>query len=104
MSDYAAKVFGFKTFGKIYGLIICISGLVNLSQTALDDLRMRLFRKDPRPINVALMLVSLVIGIPLVLYVWRSGWKIKRRRLGLEAEGAEETLMPGGSLSGYGGV
>ncbi|RPB03063.1 MFS general substrate transporter [Choiromyces venosus 120613-1] len=104
VSDYAAKVFGFETFGKVYGLIICLAGLLNLSQTGLDALTLWVFRKDPRPVNFALLMASVVVGGALILYVWRSGRRIKRVRLGLEAEGAREEVMPGGSLSGYGGL
>src|SRR6266536_5308686 len=38
VSDYAAKVFGFRTFGTVYGLIICLAGLFNFSQSGLDAL------------------------------------------------------------------
>ncbi|KAH0613647.1 uncharacterized protein H6S33_005533 [Morchella sextelata] len=104
VSDYTAKVFGFKTFGKIYGLIICLAGLFNFSQAGLDALTFKVFHKDPRPVNSGLLVAAVAIGTALVLYVWRTGRKIKRFRLGLEAERAEPTLMPGGSLNGYGGV
>jgi len=104
VSDYAAKVFGFETFGKVYGLIICFSGFFNLSQTGLDALTLKAFRKDPRPVNLGLLTASAVVGCVLVGYVWKSGRSIKRFRLGLEAEEAREEIMPGGSLTGYGGV
>ncbi|RPB16538.1 MFS general substrate transporter [Morchella conica CCBAS932] len=104
VSDYTAKVFGFKTFGKIYGLVICLAGLFNFSQAGLDALTFKVFHKDPRPVNSGLLVAAVAIGIALVLYVWRTGRKIKRFRLGLEAERAEPTVMPGGSLNGYGGV
>ncbi|KAL8968905.1 MAG: hypothetical protein Q9183_002250, partial [Haloplaca sp. 2 TL-2023] len=32
VSDYAAKVFGFHTFGRVYGLIICLAGILNFAQ------------------------------------------------------------------------
>ncbi|KAI7596624.1 hypothetical protein KC319_g23389, partial [Hortaea werneckii] len=51
MSDYATKVFGFATFGKIYGTIICLSGLVNLFQPAIDALNYDAFHGNPIPIN-----------------------------------------------------
>lgn len=105
VSDYTAKVFGFKTFGKVYGLIICLAGLLNFSQAGLDALTFKVFKKDPRPVNLGLCVAAMAVGVALVLYVWRAGMKIKRFRLGLEAESAEESaVMPGGSLNGYGGV
>ncbi|KAJ5389079.1 Protein FMP42 [Penicillium cataractarum] len=36
VSDYAAKVFGFQTFGKVYGLVICLAGVGNFAQAGLD--------------------------------------------------------------------
>ena len=36
VSDYSAKVFGFVTFGKVYGLVICLAGLFNFLQSPLD--------------------------------------------------------------------
>ncbi|KAI9841774.1 MAG: hypothetical protein M1838_003419 [Thelocarpon superellum] len=95
ISDYSAKVFGFHTFGKVYGLIMCLGGLFNFSQAALDALTYRVFHKDPIPVNLLLLAVALAVGIPLVAYVWIRSRSIKRERLELEAEGATETLMPG---------
>lgn len=104
VSDYTAKVFGFKTFGKVYGLVICLAGLFNFSQAGLDALTFKVFKKDPRPVNMGLLVAAVAVGVALVLYVWRAGRKIKRHRLGLEAMNAESAVMPGGSMNGYGGV
>lgn len=104
ISDYTAKVFGFKTFGKVYGLIICLAGLFNFSQAGLVALTFGVFKKDPRPVNLGLLLAAMSVGVALVLYVWKTGRRIKRHRLGLEAMSAEPILMPGGSHNGYGGV
>ncbi|KAK8030237.1 Protein FMP42 [Apiospora rasikravindrae] len=38
VSDYATKVFGFATFGRIYGMLTCLSGVVNFSQSGIDAL------------------------------------------------------------------
>lgn len=43
VSDYAAKVFGFQTFGKVYGLIICLAGVGNFAQAGLDTITLRGF-------------------------------------------------------------
>ncbi|KAF9895240.1 hypothetical protein FE257_000142 [Aspergillus nanangensis] len=51
VSDYAAKVFGFRTFGKVYGLIICLAGVGNFAQTGLDALTLGVFEGDPGPVN-----------------------------------------------------
>ena len=103
--DYSAKVFGFHTFGKVYGLIMCLGGLFNFSQAALDTLTHRVFGKDPNPVNGMLLGVALVVGLALVGFVWYRSRSLKRERLEDEAEGATETLMPGaGAGSGSGGV
>ncbi|KAH9861031.1 hypothetical protein IAQ61_010767 [Plenodomus lingam] len=66
VSDYAAKVFGFATFGKVYGLIICLAGLLNFSQSALDAATHKLFHNDPVPVNVGLLVSALLVGVVLV--------------------------------------
>ncbi|KXS94091.1 hypothetical protein AC578_10523 [Pseudocercospora eumusae] len=70
MSDYAAKVFGFATFGRVYGTIICFSGMINLSQPLIDAANHEVFHDNPIPINVILTSLGLVIGTVLVVFVW----------------------------------
>ncbi len=102
VSDYAAKVFGFQTFGKVYGLIICLAGIFNFSQSVLDALTLKVFHRDPRPVNGMLMALALVVGGLLVTYVeWKSR-VMKRERLEQEAEGTVESLMPTVGENGYG--
>lgn len=73
VSDYAAKVFGFQTFGKVYGLIICLAGLGNFAQAGLDALTLGLFGGDPVPVNVALTVGVAVVGALLVGFVqWKT--------------------------------
>ncbi|KAJ4376539.1 hypothetical protein N0V86_006652 [Didymella sp. IMI 355093] len=69
MSDYATKVFGFATFGRVYGTIICFSGLVNLSQTGIDALTKRTFDGNPVPVNAVLAGLTFLIGTSLVVYI-----------------------------------
>jgi MFS family permease len=69
MSDYAAKVFGFATFGKVYGTLICVSGLTVFSQPALQALVHDAFYEDPGPVNLYLAGASLIVGLALVMYV-----------------------------------
>jgi MFS family permease len=69
VSDYSAKVFGFRTFGTVYGLIICLSGLLNLSQSGLDVLFHRTFNGNPVPVNIILLTVGLAIGLSLLIFV-----------------------------------
>ncbi|KAL9601780.1 MAG: hypothetical protein Q9219_002270 [cf. Caloplaca sp. 3 TL-2023] len=94
VSDYAAKVFGFHTFGKVYGLIICLAGLLNFVQSALDAATHTVFGGDPVPINVLLLVLALVVGVALVGFVGWKSQKMQRERLEDEAEGATERLMP----------
>lgn len=106
LSDYSAKVFGFATFGKVYGLIICLAGLLNLSQSALDAATHKVFNNDPVPINVILLGLALLVGIALVAFVFRRSHKILRENIEEEAEEARERLMPGVSVGvqDYGAV
>ncbi len=71
--DYATKVFGFKTFGQVYGTIICLSGLVNLSQYGIDSLTLEAFHGNPTPVNVVLAVAGFGVGAVLVIFVWYEG-------------------------------
>ncbi|CAN9175143.1 unnamed protein product [Alternaria alternata] len=79
MSDYATKVFGFATFGRVYGTIICTSGLVNLSQTAIDALTKGTFHGNPIPVNIFLAGAAFVIGTSLVTYVTVQVYRMRKR-------------------------
>ena len=94
VSDYTAKVFGFHTFGKVYGLIICLAGILNFIQSALDAATHKVFNGDPIPINGILIGVALVVGIALVSYVWHKSRNMARDRLEEEAEDAPEVRIP----------
>ncbi|TKA22595.1 hypothetical protein B0A50_08284 [Salinomyces thailandicus] len=96
ISDYSAKVFGFATFGKVYGLIICLAGLFNFSQAGLDTLTHGTFGNDPVPVNAGLLLAALVVGVVLVGYVGRKSYTMGREKLEVEAEEARERVVPGG--------
>lgn len=79
MSDYAAKVFGFATFGRVYGTIICFSGLVNLFQPAIDAATHDVYDDNPIPTNVAMAILGLVFGVALVVYVKVQGSREQKR-------------------------
>ncbi|KAL2824802.1 major facilitator superfamily domain-containing protein [Aspergillus cavernicola] len=72
VSDYAAKVFGFHTFGKVYGLIICFAGLGNFAQAGLDALTFQAFNRNPIPVNLLLTALTFLTGTALVVFVWRK--------------------------------
>lgn len=91
-------MFGFSTFGRVYGAIICISGVVNFSQTGLDALTQGVLLGNPIPINGVLAVLTFVIGTILVGFVsvesrrWRpeeTETEVERR--GLLEEVEEET-------------
>ncbi|ERS98434.1 MFS transporter Fmp42 [Sporothrix schenckii 1099-18] len=88
VSDYSAKVFGFRTFGTVYGTIICLSGLFNFSQSGLDYLFHKVFDGNPVPVNIILLGLGLIIGIFLVAFVGVQSRGIKRKLLEQEAENA----------------
>ncbi|RMZ88331.1 hypothetical protein DV736_g4445, partial [Chaetothyriales sp. CBS 134916] len=80
MSDYAAKVFGFATFGTVYGTMICLSGLSLFLQPALQALVHDAFQKDPGPANLCLAAAGLLVGIALIMYVDARAREIRRNQ------------------------
>lgn len=80
ISDFCAKVFGFDTFGTVYGSIICISGVANFFQSTLDKLTHTTFNMNPTPINVVLVLTTLVIGTITVLFVRQQAHNFSKKR------------------------
>ncbi|GJC77837.1 protein FMP42 [Colletotrichum liriopes] len=86
VSDYSAKVFGFETFGTVYGTIICLSGLFNFLQSGLDVLFHQTFGGDPVPVNVILLSAGFAVGVMLVGYVALKARRLKRKMLEQEAE------------------
>ncbi|RMZ81899.1 hypothetical protein DV738_g1950, partial [Chaetothyriales sp. CBS 135597] len=94
VSDYAAKVFGFVTFGKVYGLIICLAGLFNLLQSPLDAATHVVFGGNPIPVNIILTSAAVIVGSSLVAYTAMRARSLEREKLEDEAELAREELMP----------
>ncbi|PGH11167.1 hypothetical protein AJ79_05009 [Helicocarpus griseus UAMH5409] len=99
ISDYAAKVFGFQTFGKVYGLMICLAGVGNFMQVPLDMLTLRVFGKDPVPVNILLTALVFVAGGMLVVFV---GWK-GRERMGA-VDVVVESGEAGAAINGNGAL
>jgi hypothetical protein len=87
-------VFGFHTFGKVYGLIICLAGLFNFLQTPLDALTHKTFHNNPIPINLILLAIAFTVGTCLTVFVWRKSRHIGKELLTEEADAASEHLMP----------
>ncbi|KAJ9139201.1 Protein FMP42-like protein 2 [Pleurostoma richardsiae] len=69
MSDYATKVFGFATFGRIYGALICISGLVNIVQPGLDALTHGPLNGNPAPVNIFMAVAGTALSVSLTVFV-----------------------------------
>ena len=99
--DYTAKVFGFQTFGTIYGSSIFIAGIFNFVQTGLDAATAKWFKHDPRPVNLILLILVSVTGGTFWMWVTVRSKRLKRKLLEEEANRAmeHENVMPGG----YGG-
>ncbi|OAL74365.1 hypothetical protein A7D00_2398 [Trichophyton violaceum] len=72
ISDYAAKIFGFQTFGKVYGLIIFAASIGSFLQTPLEMITLRKFNGDPLPVNVLLTAGTFFAGGVLTLFVWHK--------------------------------
>lgn len=85
VSDFCAKVFGFDTFGTVYGSIICIAGVVNYFQSVLDKLTHTTFDMNPTPINVILVALTLIIGTTTILYVRQQTILYNAKRTGVHA-------------------
>lgn len=114
--DYATKVFGFATFGRIYGTVICVSGLGQLIQPALDALTHGALHENPIPLNVAFAVSGSVIVSALTLFVYvktrenEAAAKEEQVDVDMRQEEAEEEeerrglLANGGEYREYGGV
>lgn len=89
ISDYAAKAFGFATFGKVYGLIICLAGAGNFAQAELDMLTLNVWQKNPVPVNVGLTVLATGVGVSLAGFV---AWKTRERG---PLSGEREPLLNG---------
>ena len=100
VSDYSSKIFGTRTFGTVYGLIICLAGLFNLMQSVLDLLLHKVFNGNPVPVNVILLGTAFVVGVALCTYVGVKAYTFARDGLEDEAERANEVVMPGANFPG----
>ncbi|KAF7715906.1 Uncharacterized protein PECH_005757 [Penicillium ucsense] len=103
VSDYAAKVFGFQTFGKVYGLIICLAGLGNFAQAGLDTITLKRFGGNPIPVNVVLTALVGLVGAVLVGFVsWKTvSLRSEREKQSLNIEdGVMQASFPGTNGNG----
>lgn len=93
VSDFVAKIFGFRTFGTVYGLLISFAGVFNLTANGLDKLRYNIFKKNPIPINLFLLTFALLIGTGLVIYAKSKSNEMNRRNLESAEENFENALV-----------
>lgn len=94
VSDFCAKVFGFDTFGTVYGTIICFSGICNFLQQVLDNATHEMFDMNPTPINALLTLLTAIFGLSLIIFVRSQEMDLKRKNLELEAQEASIRDVP----------
>ncbi|TQW01139.1 MFS transporter [Cordyceps javanica] len=79
VSYTASKIFGFATFGRVYGTVICASGVFNLVQPALESWLNVQLRGNPLLLNIALGIVGTVLAAAFTAYVkWQSVENRKR--------------------------
>ncbi|KAK8085473.1 hypothetical protein PG997_006744, partial [Apiospora hydei] len=89
MSDYVTKVFGFATFGRIYGTITCGSGLSNIIQPGLDALTHGPLDGNPVPINVFFAASGTIVSISLTLYVLYQSRAFRHRQQQQSEDGSD---------------
>ena len=94
MSNFATPIFGFATFGKIYGTIICLSGLVNLFQPAIDALTYEALDGNPIPVNVMLAALGFIFGVILVVYVRLRGRIVRKKQAREDAQVERMNMIP----------
>lgn len=94
VSDFCANVFGFETFGTVYGTIICFSGLCNILQQVMDKVTHEYFNMNPIPINGLLTLLTAMFGLALITFVRAQEMNLKRKNLELEAQDASIRAVP----------
>lgn len=94
VSDYSAKIFGFNTFGQVYGLMMCTAGLINYTQTYLDLFTKTFYKSNPTPINMMLISLTVIFGSWLILYMKSQEKSIERKSLENEADRAPMSDIP----------
>jgi hypothetical protein len=77
----------------VYGTIVCLSGLINFSQTGLDALTNGPFDGNPIPINIFLAGAGFVVGSILVAFVATAGHRLRKQREEAE-DGERQRLIP----------
>ena len=92
--DYAAKVFGFATFGRIYGTLIAVSGVCTLTQPGLQALVHDAFDDSPTPINLILTGLGLIVGLALIIFVTVKAKEMRQEKSEQSEPGVTDPLLP----------
>ena len=101
VSDYCAKVFGFDTFGTVYGLLMCLSGVLNMTQSLLDRITHTTFKMNPTPINSALVAATAISASSLIFFVHKES-KARQERMRLLEQVAATQGAPVDEQQRYG--
>lgn len=101
VSDYATKVFGFATFGRIYGTVTCISGITQLIQSGLDALTHGPLHDDPTPVNATLGGAGALVSLILTIFITVKGRVFVEKKVEIWANGERERLLSD-ARNGYG--
>lgn len=72
VSNYSTLVFGFETFGTVYGLANTISGLFGLVQYPLDLAVKYPLKGNPTIVNVALLAAGVLTTAGVAGRIWRA--------------------------------
>jgi hypothetical protein len=94
-------VFGFASFGRIYGTVVCISGLSNFAQTLIDALVYGPLHGNPVPVNIGLGAGGAVVGLALTIYVTIKGRAFSEEKDHVKTE-ERQRLMGVSESEGYG--
>lgn len=78
----------------MYGTIVCLSGLVNLSQPLIDAAIHEVFHDNPIPINVVFACLGLLVGVVLVTFVWMQDHKIHNKEARVREATERDRLIP----------
>ncbi|OAA52006.1 Major facilitator superfamily domain, general substrate transporter [Metarhizium rileyi] len=98
-SHIAAKVFGYATFGRIYGTIICLSGVVNFLQPAIDTIANNGFDGDPFPVNAAMAAIGVALALVFTAFVTNETRNTPKRAARWENSALLETREEYGTIA-----
>ncbi|ODV60365.1 Fmp42p ASCRUDRAFT_76363 [Ascoidea rubescens DSM 1968] len=81
VSDFVGKIFGFLSFGIIYGSIMSFAGIFNYCQKILDVYTHTIFNMNPIPINLILITLTFIISSSLIIFVNYQASSIGKKKL-----------------------